>query len=241
MAELLIELFMEEIPARMQVRAGDDFKRLVTDKLTAAGITFTKAEAHSTPRRLALVVDGLPTAQADVRDEKKGPRVGSPEQALAGFLKSAGLSSIDQAEQRDTGKGVFYFAVIEKKGGATIDALPGIIDAAIRELPWPKSMRWGANDFMWVRPLHSIIALFDGAVIPGALTLATAEAAPEQSDGTVCLAGEVKAVTIPYGDKTQGHRFLSPGEFAVTGFADYKDKLLKAHVVLDREDRKSVV
>ncbi|MFV3076493.1 glycine--tRNA ligase subunit beta [Niveispirillum fermenti] len=241
MAELLIELFMEEIPARMQVRAADDFRRLVTDKLTAAGITFDRAEAHSTPRRVALVVDGVPAAQADVRDERKGPRVGSPEQALAGFLKSAGLSSIDQAEQRDTGKGVFYFAVIEKKGGATIDALPGIIDAAIRELPWPKSMRWGANDFMWVRPLHSILALFDGAVIPGALTLATAETAPEQSDGTVCLAGEVKAVTIPYGDKTQGHRFLSPGEFTVTGFADYKDKLLKAHVVLDREFRKRLI
>lgn len=241
MAELLIELFMEEIPARMQVRAADDFKRLVTDKLTAAGIGFDRSEVHSTPRRLALVVDGLPTAQADVREEKKGPRVGSPEQALAGFLKSAGLSSIDQAEQRDTGKGVFYFAVIEKKGGATIHALPGIIDAAIRELPWPKSMRWGANDFMWVRPLHSIIALFDGAVIPGALTLATAETAPEQSDGTVCLAGGFTAVTVPYGDKTQGHRFLSPGEFAVTSFADYKDKLLKAHVVLDRAFRKRLI
>lgn len=218
MAELLIELFMEEIPARMQVRAADDFKRLVTDKLAAAGIAFTKAEAHSTPRRLALVVDGVPTAQADVREEKKGPRVGSPEQALAGFLKGAGLSSIDQAEQRDTGKGVFYFAVIEKKGGATVDALPAIIDAAIRELPWPKSMRWGANEFRWVRPLHSIIALFDGAVVPGSLNLG--------------------AKTIPYGNETQGHRFLSPGVFSVTGFADYKTKLDAAHVVLDRETRK---
>lgn len=221
MAELLIELFMEEIPARMQVRAGDDFKRLVTDKLTAAGIGFDRAEAHSTPRRLALVVDGLPTAQADVRDEKKGPRVGSPEQALAGFLKSAGLSSIDQAEQRDTGKGVFYFAVIEKKGGATIDALPGIIDAAIKELPWPKSMRWGANDFRWVRPLHSIVALFDGAAIPGAL--------------------ELGQKTIAYGTTTEGHRFLSPGTLTVTSFADYKDKLLKAHVVLDRAFRKRLI
>ena len=221
MAELLIELFMEEIPARMQVRAADDFKRLVTDKLTAAGIAFTKAEAHSTPRRLALVVDGVPTAQADVREEKKGPRVGSPEQALAGFLKGAGLASIDQAEQRDTGKGVFYFAVIEKKGGATVDALPSIIDAAIRELPWPKSMRWGANDFRWVRPLHSIIALFDGAVVPGSLDLG--------------------AKTITYGSATQGHRFLSPGEITVTSFADYKAKLEAAHVVLDREARKRLI
>lgn len=221
MAELLIELFMEEIPARMQVRAADDFKRLVTDKLAAAGIGFTKAVAHSTPRRLMLVVDGVPTAQADVREEKKGPRVGSPEQALAGFLKSAGLASIDQAEQRDTGKGVFYFAVIEKKGGATVAALPAIIDAAIRELPWPKSMRWGANEFRWVRPLHSIIALFDGAVVPGALDLG--------------------AKTIAYGNATQGHRFLSPGEFNVTGFADYQAKLAAAHVVLDREERKRLI
>jgi glycyl-tRNA synthetase beta chain len=221
MAELLIELFMEEIPARMQVRAADDFKRLVTDKLAAAGIGFTKAVAHSTPRRLTLVVDGVPTAQADVREEKKGPRVGSPEQALAGFLKSAGLASIDQAEQRDTGKGVFYFAVIEKKGGATVAALPAIIDAAIRELPWPKSMRWGANEFRWVRPLHSIIALFDGAVVPGALDLG--------------------GKTIAYGSATQGHRFLSPGEFNVTGFADYQDKLAAAHVVLDREERKRLI
>lgn len=221
MAELLIELFMEEIPARMQVRAGEDFKRLVTDKLSAAGIAFTKAEAHSTPRRLALLVDGLPTAQADVREEKKGPRVGSPEQALAGFLKSAGLSSIDQAEQRDTGKGVFYFAVIEKKGGATIDALPGIIDAAIRELPWPKSMRWGANEFLWVRPLHSIIALFDGAVIPGALDLG--------------------GKSIAYGNQTEGHRFLSPGALTVSSYADYAAKLAAAHVVLDREERKRLI
>lgn len=221
MAELLIELFMEEIPARMQVRAGEDFKRLVTDKLSAAGIGFTKAEVHSTPRRLALLVDGLPTAQADVREEKKGPRVGSPEQALAGFLKSAGLSSIDQAEQRDTGKGVFYFAVIEKKGGATIDALPGIIDAAIRELPWPKSMRWGANEFLWVRPLHSIIALFDGAVIPGALDLGGG--------------------SIAYGNQTEGHRFLSPGALTVSSFSDYAAKLAAAHVVLDREERKRLI
>ncbi len=221
MAELLIELFMEEIPARMQVRAADDFKRLVTDKLAAAGIAFTKAAAHSTPRRLTLVVDGVPTAQADVREEKKGPRVGSPEQALAGFLKSTGLASIDQAEQRDTGKGVFYFAVMEKKGGATVAVLPAIIDAAIRELPWPKSMRWGANEFRWVRPLHSIIALFDGAVVPGALDLG--------------------GKSIAYGSATQGHRFLSPGEFSVTGFADYQAKLAAAHVVLDREERKRLI
>ena len=221
MPELLIELFMEEIPARMQVRAADDFKHLVTDKLAAAGIQFTHAGAHSTPRRLALEVHGLPVRRQDVHEEKKGPRVGSPEQALAGFLKSAGLSSIDQAEQRDTGKGVFYFAVTEKKGGPTVEALPGIIDAAIRELPWPKSMRWGANDFRWVRPLHSILALFDGTVIPGSLDLGTR--------------------VIAYGDQTEGHRFLSPGRITVSDFHDYKHKLRAAHVLLDRVERKHAI
>ncbi len=241
MAELLIELFMEEIPARMQVRAADDFRRLVTDKLTAAGIAFNEAAAHSTPRRLALVVDGLPTRQADVKEERKGPRAGSPEQAIQGFLRAAGLTDISQAELRDTGKGEFYFAVIEKPGGATVDALPAIIDAAIRELPWPKSMRWGANQFRWVRPLHTILAVFDGNVVPGALTLATEEPAPEATGGNACLAGEVRSRTIPYGDTTRGHRFLAPEPFAVTGFADYKARLLDAKVVLDREERKRLI
>ena len=241
MAELLIELFMEEIPARMQVRAGEDFRRLVTDKLTAAGIAFTEAAAHSTPRRLALVVDGLPTRQADVREERKGPRAGSPEQAIQGFLRAAGLTDISQAELRDTGKGEFYFAVIEKPGGATVDALPAIIDAAIRELPWPKSMRWGSGQFRWVRPLHAILAVFDGKVVPGALTLATEEPAPEATGGNTCLAGEVRSRTIPYGDTTRGHRFLAPEPFAVTGFADYRARLLDAKVVLDREERKRLI
>ena len=123
MPELLIEFFSEEIPARMQARAADDLKRLVTEKLAANGLSFGTAEAHSTPRRLALVIDGLAERTADVREEKKGPRVGSPEQAVAGFLKSAGLTSLDQCEQRDTGKGVFYFAVAEKKGRATAEVL----------------------------------------------------------------------------------------------------------------------
>ncbi|QJE72485.1 glycine--tRNA ligase subunit beta [Aerophototrophica crusticola] len=241
MAELFIELFMEEIPARMQVRAAEDFRRLVTDKLAAAGLSFDHAEAHSTPRRLALVVDGLPTKQADVREERKGPRVGSPEQALAGFLKAAGLTDISQAEQRDTGKGVFYFAVMEKPGGQTIDALPAIIDAAIRELPWPKSMRWGDAQFRWVRPLHAITALFDGQVIPGALTLGTSEPAPEASDGTVCLAGEVTATVLRYGNITYGHRFLAPDAITVTGFAQYAEALRKACVILDREERKRLI
>ncbi|TWB82804.1 glycyl-tRNA synthetase beta chain [Nitrospirillum amazonense] len=239
MVELLIELFSEEIPARMQVRAADDFKRLVTTKLADAGLAFTDAIAHSTPRRLTLAVTGLPVRQADVRDERKGPRVGSPDAAVQGFLRGAGLTSLDQCEQRDTGKGVFWFAVVEKPGGATVDALPGIIDAAIRELPWPKSMRWGSNTFRWVRPLQSILALFDGVVVPGSLTLKTAEPAPEASEGNVCLGGEPTAVTLPYGNTTRGHRFLAPDVLTITDFADYQQKLAGAFVVLDREARKA--
>ncbi|GLR80518.1 glycine--tRNA ligase subunit beta [Azospirillum oryzae] len=223
MTELLIEFFSEEIPARMQARAADDLKRLVTDKLAANGLTFAKAEAHSTPRRLALVVDGLPERTADVREEKKGPRVGSPEQAVAGFLKSAGLDSLDQCEQRDTGKGVFYFAVTEKKGRETAEVLAEIIPAAMAELPWPKSMRWGTGTVRWVRPLHSIIALFGGRVLDGGYDIGGTQG------------------RIAFGNVTRGHRFLAPDAFTVESFADYKEKLRAAKVVLDREERKAKI
>ncbi|ALG70796.1 glycyl-tRNA synthetase subunit beta [Azospirillum thiophilum] len=221
MTELLIEFFSEEIPARMQARAADDLKRLVTDKLAANGLAFTRAEAHSTPRRLALVVDGLAERTADVREEKKGPRLGSPEQAVAGFLKSAGLDSLDQCEQRDTGKGVFYFAVTEKKGRETADVLAEIIPAAMAELPWPKSMRWGTGTVRWVRPLHSIIALFGGRVLDGGYEIGGTQG------------------RIAFGNSTRGHRFLAPDAFTVESFADYREKLLAAKVVLDREERKA--
>lgn len=223
MTELLIEFFSEEIPARMQARAADDLKRLVTDKLAANGLTFAKAEAHSTPRRLALVVDGLPERTADVREEKKGPRVGSPEQAVAGFLKSAGLDSLDQCEQRDTGKGVFYFAVTEKKGRETAEVLAEIIPAAMAELPWPKSMRWGTGTVRWVRPLHSIIALFGGRVLDGGYDIGGTQG------------------RVAFGNVTRGHRFLAPDAFTVESFADYKEKLRAAKVVLDREERKAKI
>ncbi|ANC92069.1 glycine--tRNA ligase subunit beta [Azospirillum humicireducens] len=223
MTELLIEFFSEEIPARMQARAADDLKRLVTDKLAANGLTFTTANAHSTPRRLALVVDGLPERTADVREEKKGPRVGSPEQAVAGFLKSAGLDSLDQCEQRDTGKGVFYFAVTEKKGRETAEVLAEIIPAAMAELPWPKSMRWGTGTVRWVRPLHSIIALFGGRVLDGGYDIGGTQG------------------RIAFGNATRGHRFLAPDAFTVESFADYKEKLRAAKVVLDREERKAKI
>src|SRR5579883_2686543 len=141
MPELLLELFSEEIPARMQGRAAEDLKRLVTDKLKAAGLAFTRADSYVTPRRLALVVDGLPEKQPDVTEEKKGPRVGSPELAIQGFLKGAGLTSLEQCEKRVVGKAEFWFATVKRKGQATADVLATILKAAIAELPWPKSMR----------------------------------------------------------------------------------------------------
>jgi glycyl-tRNA synthetase beta chain len=223
MAELLLELLSEEIPARMQARAADDLKRLVSDGLKAAGLEFKDARAFATPRRLALVVDGLPAARADVSEERRGPRVGAPEQAVQGFLKATGLSSLDQAEKRDTGKGEFWFAVIAKKGGPTAEALPGIIDAAMKALPWPKSMKWGSGTMTWVRPLQSIVALFDGKVLVG-------EVAP----------GGAMA-PIRFGDTTRGHRFLSKGAIKVADFADYTAKLRAAHVVLDPAERKMIV
>src|SRR5882757_6771744 len=223
MAELLLELLSEEIPARMQARAADDLKRLVCDGLKAAGLAFGGARAFVTPRRLSVGVEGLPTARADVSEERRGARVGAPEQAVQGFLKGAGLASLDQAEKRDTGKGEFWFAVINKKGGTAAAALPGVIEAAMKALPWPKSMKWGSGSMLWVRPLQSIVALFDGKVLAG-------EIAP---------GGQM--APIRFGDTTRGHRFLSKGEFKVSGFADYTAKLRAAHVILDPAERKKIV
>jgi glycyl-tRNA synthetase beta chain len=222
-AELLLELLSEEIPARMQTRASEDLKRLVCEGLKGAGLEFKDAKAYATPRRLALVVDGIPSARADVSEEKRGPRVGAPEQAVQGFLKGAGLSSLDQAEKRDTGKGEFWFAVVKKKGGPTAEALPGIIDAAMKALPWPKSMKWGSGTMLWVRPLQSIVALFDGQVLKG-------EVAP---------GGQMAPVA--FGDTTRGHRFLSNGAIKVANAGDYMAKLKAAHVIVDPAERKKII
>lgn len=233
MAELLIELLSEEIPARMQAKAAEDFRRLVTERLAAEGLAHASAEAHVTPRRLVLAVDGLPTGQAAVNEERRGPRVGAPPAALAGFLKSAGVT-LDQCEQRDTGKGVFYFAVLRKEGRRTADILPGLLAEAILAMPWPKSMRWAGHALRWVRPLHSILALFDGQPLAGGLSLGRAEGGGQpgwRADG-----GD-----RPYGDSTRGHRFLAPAAFPVTGFADYRNRLRDAFVVLDREERRSLI
>lgn len=217
MAELLLELFSEEIPARMQARAAADLKRLVEDGLKKAGLDWSKSEAFVTPRRLALVIDGLPQQQADVKDERKGPQVGAPEQALAGFMKSLGGMTLDDCEQREVKGKTFYFAVIEKKGEPTADVLPRILDAAINAVPWPKSMKWGSNEKRWVRPLHNILALFGGDVV------------------------SVSFENVQANQHTFGHRFLKPGAIAVTDFADYRAKLTAANVMLCPSERRAEI
>src|SRR6476469_8638278 len=165
MPDLLLEFLSEEIPARMQARAAEDLRKLVTDKLVAAGLVYEGAKAFAPPRRLALAVQGLPARQPDVKEERKGPRVGSPEGAIKGFLKAAGLASIEQAKVQPDKKGDFYVAVIEKPGRAAIDVIAEVVPEVVKGFPWPKSMRWGEASarpgaLNWVRPLHSIVATF---------------------------------------------------------------------------------
>lgn len=216
MTELLVELFSEEIPARMQARAAEDLKRLATDAFKAAALQHTEAQAFVTPRRLALSVDGLPVAQADVKEERRGPRVDAPQQAIDGFLRANGVT-LDQCEKRDTGKGIFYFAVVEKKGRKTADVLAELLPTVFGALPWPKSMRWGTGDIRWVRPLHSILCTFDGQVVK------------------LSFAG------IDSGDSTRGHRFLAPKAFAAKSLGEYKNTLRSAYVMLDAAERRATI
>jgi glycyl-tRNA synthetase beta chain len=228
MPDLLLELFSEEIPARMQARAAADLKRLVTDALVERGLVYEGAASFATPRRLALHVAGIPVRQPDTREEKKGPRVGAPEAAVQGFLKSAGLASIaDATIVKDAKKGEFYTAVTERPGRATLDVLAEILPAIVRAFPWPKSMRWGApstrsDSLRWVRPLHSIVATFG----------------PETEEPDI-VAFAIDG--IPAGNQTRGHRFLAPGAFKVRRFDDYVPALKKAKVVLDAERRKDII
>ncbi|MFG1391908.1 glycine--tRNA ligase subunit beta [Xanthobacter agilis] len=223
MPDLLLELFSEEIPARMQAQAADTLRKLVTDALVNRGLLYEGAKAFVTPRRLALAVHGLPGKQADQREEKKGPRVGAPEQALAGFLKSAGLASIDQAKiQSDPKKGDFYVAVVEKKGRPTAEVIAEIIPEIIRAFPWPKSMRWGTGSLRWVRPLHSILCTF-GA----------------EGDEPEVVTFEVEGITAS--NITRGHRFLAPAPFTVKRLDDWMAKLEAAKVVADRDRRKDII
>jgi glycyl-tRNA synthetase beta chain len=227
MPDLLLELFSEEIPARMQARAAEDLRKAVTDRLVDAGLLYEGAKAFVTPRRLALAVHRVPVRQPDVREEKKGPRVGAPENAIAGFLKAAGLKSINDAKVQPDKKGDFYVAVIEKPGRAAIDVIGDIIPEVIKTFPWPKSMRWGEESkepgaLNWVRPLHSIVATFG----------------PETEDPDVV---KFSIDGIAAGNETRGHRFLAPAPFAVRRLDDYARKLEKAKVVLDAERRRDII
>ncbi|HZP09541.1 glycine--tRNA ligase subunit beta [Methyloceanibacter sp.] len=217
MAELLLELFSEEIPARMQGRAKEDLARLLGNGLAAAGLEFTSIRTFATPRRLTAVVEGLPPRSPDIREERKGPRLDAPEAAIKGFLKAAGLPSIDKAEKRDDKKGAYYVAIIERPGRATSDVIAAIVPEIVRSFPWPKSMRWGSGKLRWVRPLHSILCLLDGKVVDFEI------------DG------------IRSGKETRGHRFMAPEPFSVKSFADYAKKLREAKVILDGEERARII
>ena len=227
MPDLLLELFSEEIPARMQAQAAADLRKLVTGRLVDAGLVYDGAKAFVTPRRLALSVHGIPARQADLREEKKGPRVGAPENAIAGFLKAAGLKSIADAKIQSDKKGDFYVAVVERPGRAALDVLGEILPGVIKSFPWPKSMRWGVQSkepgaLDWVRPLHSIVATFGPET-------EEPEIVPFAVDG------------IAAGNATRGHRFLAPAPFTVRRLGDYMDKLDKAKVVLDAERRRDII
>lgn len=228
MPDLLLELFSEEIPARMQRRAAEDLKSAVTNALVERGCNYEAALAFATPRRLGLHIVGLPARQPDLREEKKGPRVGAPQQAIDGFLKGAGLSDLSQATiQSDPKKGDFYIAIVERKGSATQDVIAEIMPEIIKTFPWPKSMRWGKlsaepNALRWVRPLHSIICTFGSET-------ETPEIVHFEIDG------------IKAGDITYGHRFLAPSPIHVRRFDDYVSKLEAAKVVLSTDRRKDII
>ncbi|WP_378944935.1 glycine--tRNA ligase subunit beta [Paracoccus sp. R86501] len=220
MADLLIELFSEEIPARMQARARADLKRLVTDGLVQAGLTYASAGAFSTPRRLTLTVEGLNDHSPTTREERKGPRTDAPEKALDGFLRSTGLTR-DQLEARDDKKGQVWFATITKEGRPAADIVAEVLEDAIRNFPWPKSMRWGAGSLRWVRPLHSILCILSD----------------EAGANTVDLT--VNGITA--GNTTRGHRFMAPDAFTVSNFDDYAAKLRRSRVMLDAEEREAEI
>jgi glycyl-tRNA synthetase beta chain len=227
MPDLLLELLSEEIPARMQARAAEDLRKLVTDRLVEAGLAYEGAKAFVTPQRLTLAVYGIPARQPDIKEEKKGPRVGAPENAVAGFLKAAGLKSISEAKVQPDKKGDFYIAVIDRPGRNAIDVIEDVLQATVATFPWPKSMRWGAQSatpgsLSWVRPLHSIVATFGPETEEPAVV-------PMEFDG------------IRSGDETRGHRFMAPAPIKVRRFDDYVDKLEKAKVVLDPARRADTI
>jgi glycyl-tRNA synthetase beta chain len=216
MAELLVEILSEEIPARMQAQAAADLARLVCAGLTEADLAYGHARSYATPRRLALVVDGLPLAQPEAREERRGPRVDAPEKAIAGFLRSVGLGR-EELEERQTEKGAFLFAVIKRQGRDAGEVLVEVVERALQALPWPKSMRWADNEVRWVRPLHSLLCRFDGRTLP------------------------VRLGPVTAGATTKGHRFLAPEAFAVDGAEDYVRKLAAGKVMVDPDARRRVI
>jgi glycyl-tRNA synthetase beta chain len=216
MADLLLELFSEEIPARMQAQAAKDLERLVIGALSDRGLLFEAAKAFSGPRRLTLAINGLPAKQPDVSEEKKGPRINAPEKAIEGFLRSAGVT-LDQCEKRDDGKGEFYVAVISRKGRDTAEVLAEVLPETFAKLPWPKSMRFPGSPVRWVRPLHGIVCTLDGEVV------------------------QFEFAGVKSGDVTYGHRFLSQGPIEVRRFDDYEKKLEDAYVILDPARRKQII
>ena len=218
MPDLLIELFSEEIPARMQATAREALRKLVTDGLVAAGLTYEGAAGFSTPRRLTLTVQGLTATSAPVREERKGPATSAPDAAIEGFLRSTGLSR-DQLEVRDDKKGQAWFAVVTKPGRRAPEIIAEVLAGTIRNFPWPKSMRWGTGTLRWVRPLHSILCILT------------------DEHGAEIVPLTVDDLTA--GNTTRGHRFLAPATFAVSSFDDYAAKLKRAHVVLDSAEREA--
>ncbi|MCP1759004.1 glycine--tRNA ligase subunit beta [Bradyrhizobium japonicum] len=227
MPDLLLELFSEEIPARMQAKAADDLRRMVTDKLVAEGLVYEGAKAFATPRRLALTVHGIPARQPDLKTERRGPKMGAPDAAVQGFLKATGLNSLEEAKIQRDPKGDFYIALIEKPGRDAIDVLAEILPVIIRTFPWPKSMRWGARSgkpgsLSWVRPLHAITATFG----------------PETEEPDVV---KFSVDGIETGQTTYGHRFMAPAAISVRRFEDYEAKLKAAKVILDPQARKDII
>ena len=220
MPDLLIELFSEEIPARMQRRAGEDLQKLITNGLVEAGLTYASAAAFTTPRRLTLTVEGLLAQSPTTREERKGPRADAPEKAIEGFLRGAGLTR-DQVEERESAKGNVLFAVIEKPGRPAAKIIAEVLEHTIRSFPWPKSMRWGTGALKWVRPLHSVLCILTDE--------AGCNVVPMDVDG------------IAASNTTEGHRFMAPGRFAVTSFDDYTDKLKRSFVMLDPAERADAI
>ncbi|TMV92594.1 glycine--tRNA ligase subunit beta [Thioclava sp. BHET1] len=220
MPDLLIELFSEEIPARMQARARADLQKLITDGVVEAGLTYASAGAFSTPRRLVLAVEGLTAHSPTLREERKGPRTDAPEKALEGFLRSTGLAK-EQLEIRDDKKGQVYFATLEKPGRPATEIVSEVLERAIRTFPWPKSMRWGAGTLRWVRPLHSILAILSDEA------------------GATIVPLEIDGITAT--DTSRGHRFMAPEPFRVIGFENYARQLKAAKVVLDPQERADTI